>query len=232
MRRFVGIPGGLALLALLALSACNGGDGARPLYAELALNAQDIIARNAAERAQASRPPVTRAALNTLEGSFIEVTLERTGQQAYLAATAVRTDESPGEIVQWRTGDNVTLTTRAGVLIATRGLGGHLISSDVTVDGARGGPAGSGARILFIRTGDVEEVALTMACDVSDMGRSAITIVEQVHQVRHLRERCEAADGGRVTYDYWIDSREPIIWQAREWAGPHIGYMKIRRVTR
>ena len=232
MRRFFRMPTALALLALLGLGACNGGDGARPLYAELALNTQEIIARNAARRAGASRPAVSRAVLDTLPGSFIEVTLERTGQLAYLGANAVRLDESPGEIVQWRTEDNVTLTTRAGVLIATRGLGGHLVSADVTVDGRRGGPAGSGARTLYIRTGDLAEVALPMACDLSDRGRTAITIVERVHQVRHLRESCEVPGGGRVIYDYWIDSREPIIWQAREWAGPHIGYMRIRRVTR
>lgn len=222
----------LGALALLALVACNGGGGERPIFVEMAVTAQGIIARNAAERAQAARPPMTRAILDTLEGSFVEVTLERTGQLAYLAANAVRFDESPGEIVQWRTSDDVTLTTRGGVLIATRGLGGHLISADVAVNGARGGPAGESARTLYIRTGDIEVAALPLACEVSEKGRTAITIVERVHQVRYVVERCEAAGGGEVTYEYWIDSRDPIIWQAREWAGPHIGYLRIRRVTR
>ena len=222
----------LAGLVLLTLAACSGGDREGSVFVELAANTQEIVARKAADRAQAARPPVTRAVLDTLEGSFVEVTLERTGQRAYLAANAVRFDASPGEIVQWRTEDDVTLTTRGGVLIATRGLGGHLVSADVAVDGARGGPAGAGGRTLFVRTGDLEEATLPLTCDVKDQGRTAISIIEQVHQVRYVVERCEAADGGQVTYEYWIDSRDPIIWQAREWAGPHIGYLKIRRVTR
>lgn len=220
------------LIAMLVLTGCSGGTGNRPLFAELAVSAQDIIARNAAARAQAAQPQITRAALDTLDGSFVEVTLERTGQVAFLAATHVRFDESPGEIVQWRTSDDVTLTTRAGVLIATRGLGGHLISADIAVDGTRGGPAGAGGRTLYIRTGVLEERPLPMTCELSDLGATAITIVERVHQVRYLRERCEAVSGGEVTYEYWVDSRDPIIWQAREWAGPHIGYLRIRRVTR
>lgn len=223
-----------AVLAVLVLAACSGGTTSTPLFSQIAQTTQASIATNAARRAAVGQPGPTRAQLDQLDGSFVEVYLERRNLRAYLNARAVRFDTSPGEIVQWRTQDDVTLTTRAGVLIATRGLGGHLMSSDVSVDGARGGPSigsdGAGARVMYVRTGAFEEVALSFTCQLEDQGNTNITIIERAYSVRYVRERCEMGDGSAFTNEYWIDSRRPIVWDSRQWGGPDIGYFRIRRV--
>lgn len=229
MRRRFLLPAPALLLALL-LGGCSGGTGTERLYPQIFAAAQTSIALSRSRRAAAARPALTRAGLDTVEGSFIEATLERSGITAYLFASAVRFDALPGEIVQWRTEDNVTLTTRSGMLTATRGLGGDIISSELNA-GSGAGPAGPGEKALYIRTGDLDEVRLSMACGLEDLGAVRLEIVERFHPVRHLRERCVAAGGGQVVNDYWIESRRNIVWQSRQWAGPHIGYLRIRRLT-
>lgn len=216
-----------ALALLLALSGCSGGTRSDPLYPQILAAAQTTLTQGRAQRAAAARPPLTRAVLDEIEGSYIEVTLERSGLFAYLFVSTTR----PGGVVQWRTEDDVTLTMRQGVLIATRGLGGDLVSSAVATAPDRLGPAGGGERVMFIRTGDLEERRLGLACALQDLGPATITIVEQAQATRHLQERCTTPDGGEIVNDYWTDARQGLVWQSRQWAGPHIGYLRIRRLT-
>jgi hypothetical protein len=213
----------------LALSGCSGGTGTQPLFPQLAAATLSTITTKRAQRAE--RPALTRAVLDTLDGSFMEVTLERSGILAYLFVSVVRQDDLPGQIVQWRTEDNITLTTRNDVLIATRGFGGDMMSSAVQVADGVPGPASGGEKLHMIRTGDLEEVPLVLACDLENLGPEPIEIVELVHPTTHMRETCLAPDGGRVTNDYWVDSRAGIVWQSVQWAGPHVGYVKMRRLT-
>lgn len=219
----------LGALALL-LSACAGGNEERPTQVQLLETARASRAQRQAQKAQAQRPPLTRAALDTVEVSAIEVTLERRDIFAYLFVETERRDDSPGRITVWRTEDDITVATRNGVVIATRGLGGDILSSSVQVAGDAPGPSGSGERVLMIRALDNQEVALAMTCEVEDLGPEPVEIVELVHPARHLRERCEGG-GGAVTNDYWVESRTGIVWQSRQWAGPVIGYMRLRRLT-
>lgn len=223
---------GLALF--LGLAACSGGDG------EPTRNMQIITASREYIRSRLSSKPlpvVTRAALDTLQGSFIEAVLERNGQLAYLYVSARRRDDWPGEIVVWRTEDNITLALRGGVLVATRGLGGDLLSSDARVRDSVPGPAGSGARRQQFRALDNKEVGLALACELTDLGEQTIEIVGARHATRHLRERCEAdsgaggISGGVIINEYWIDSRRNLVWQSRQWAGPETGYLRLRRLT-
>lgn len=219
----------LAALAL-ALAACSGGNEERPTQLQVFEASRAAIAQRRAQKAQVARPPLTRAALDTVDVSAIEVTLERRDIFAYLIIQTERRDDAPGTIMVWRSEDNATVATRNGVVIATRGLGGDILSSSVQVSGDAPGPSGGGERIMMIRALDNKEVALPMTCDLEDLGPEPVEIVELVHRTRHLRERCEGG-GGAVVNDYWVDSHSGIVWQSRQWAGPYIGYMRLRRLT-
>ena len=35
---------------------------------------------------------------------------------------------------------------------------------------------------------------------------------------------------GRVVNDYWADPHRGIMWMSRQWAGPDVGYLRIRRL--
>ena len=219
------------VILALALAGCSSNPDQAPLYEQLFAVGKNAVAAGRARRQPVERPPLTRAALNTVKVSSLEVTLERRDQTAYLFVSADRRDDSPGRITVWRTEDNVSLALRNGVLIATRGLGGDLVSSVVRVSGDRPGPAGSGEKQHFVRTGDIEEQTLVLACDLVDMGPDTIVIVERAHPTRHVQERCSGASG-QVVNDYWVDPRAGIVWQSRQWAGPHIGYLRFRRLTK
>ena len=218
-----------AVLGLVLLGGCSQG----PEEPSLELEVMQLVRQRVSSigrAAPAERPPLTRAALDTVEGAYIEVTLENSGVFAYLSQQQVRRDGSPGQIVSWRSEDNVTLTLRSGVLIATRGRGGDILSASAPVTSGRVGPASGGARRYHIRGLDNQTQSLALACSLMDLGAETVEIVEQRHATRHLQERCEGA-GGVVVNDYWVDSRSGRVWQSRQWAGPTIGYLRIRQLT-
>lgn len=228
-----------ALGMTLALAACSGGDAVPSLQLEVINAGRAAIAAKTAPKT--TRPPLTRAVLNTLDGAFVEATLERRDQLAYLYVSAQRRDAHPGLITVWRAEDNGTLVMRNGVLVATQGLGGDILSSSVQVAGTAPGPSASGEKILTIRALDNKSVRLALACELSDLGPAPIEIIGQRHATRHLRETCEggvaadqsgrAGQSGKVVYDYWVDPHNGVVWQSRQWAGPTIGYVRLRQLT-
>ena len=222
------------LLGLALLAGCGNRDGDNPLELQVATAVRTAIANRKAVKT----PVPTRATLDQIKGALLEVTLERRDQRAYLYVSAERQDSAPGRIVVWRTGDNVTLAMRNGVLFATRGLGGDILSGRVQVAGTLPGPSGGGEKSFDIRAQDNKAVHLSLACNVADLGAQTIEIIDRLHPTRHIRETCEggqAGDGtgrtGQVVNDYWIDPRAGLVWQSRQWAGPEVGYLFIRQVT-
>lgn len=226
--------GTLAGLAALVLASCTEGpDSETAITVSLSAVGQAVRSATAAPAGQ--RPPLTRAALNTLDGEFLEAEIEKSGAKDFLFVAADRRDDRPGRIVVWRTGNDVTLAVRDGVLIATRGLGNDVLSSDadVMVSALRRRATTTGARRYRFSGLDNKAVALEMACAIENLGRETVIIVERRHVTDHLRETCESGGprGGRVVNDYWIDSAGSTVWASRQWAGPNIGYVKMHQLT-
>ena len=238
MRRRALIPAQiLALLLTTILAGCSGGDEVPSLELELIKAGQTAIAARTAPKVD--RPPLTRAALNTVKGAHIEAIFERRDQLAYFHVDAIRRDRDPGQIVVWRSDDDVTLTMRNGVLIATRGLRNDILSASAQLSGDTPGPVRGGARTFHIRALDNKARRLSLVCDLVDLGPETIEIVETRYATHHLRETCEggvsgaAADRpGQIINDYWVDPRAGLVWQSRQWAGPGIGYLRVRHLTR
>ena len=219
----------LFLCALLALAGCAGGTAPVPLELELVRAGQASVAGRAAGRAP--KPSVSRATLDRLGEPVLEVTLERRDQLAYLTVDAVRRDAGPGRVTVWRTQDNITVALRSGMLIATRGLGGDILSSEVQVSGVRPGPASGGAQVHMIRSLDTRAVRLSLACELEDLGPVQLEVVGRRHATNHVRQRCDATGGGQVVNEFWIEPAAGLVRQSRQWAGPHIGYLRIRRLA-
>ncbi len=219
----------LATLGLvLTLAACSGGTDAPPVELQLVNSVRGVIQSRVAGKPAVS--PLTRTLLDEQDVSYLEVVSERRDLTAYLTIGAERHDSGPGRITVWRTADNVSLAMRNGVLIATRGLGGDILSSQVPVRGNEPGPATGGERTYRILARDNKAVRVVLACDRVDLGPETIEIVERRYPTRHLQERCTASDGD-VINDYWVDSRAGLVWQSRQWAGPYVGYLRTRRLT-
>ena len=219
--------------ALMALAGCSGGKDADPTQLQLFKAARASVGQIAGGGGEVPvRPTLTRAALDQVAQPVLEVTVEARGDRAFLFRTLERTDSDPGRIEQWRTEDAaVTISLRNDMLIATRGLRGDLLSSAVQVAEGSPGPAGGGAQLQMIRNLDFRETALVLSCELVDLGPETIEIVERRHATRHLQQRCEGG-GGRVVNDYWTDARAGLVWQSRQWAGPHLGYLRMRRLVK
>ncbi|MGV6849297.1 MAG: YjbF family lipoprotein [Marinibacterium sp.] len=237
-RQRIAVAGPLALAGLLALTACTSESDGTPDTTSAAVRAAQVFAGGFARETAPEPVPLTRAVLDTIDGEFIEAMVEKTGSRAFLYISGerrgARAGDEGGRLLVWRTENAVSLTTRDGVLTATRGLGNDMISGTsgaIRASLAARAP-GQGARLQIYSALDNKAVRLDLACEIADLGRETITIVERRHVTDHFRETCEAAAGGGVVVnEYWIDSAGPIVWQSRQWAGPYIGYVQIRQVT-
>lgn len=224
MKRLV-LSGAVALL----LAACSSGTEEAPLQAQVFANTRDLIRQRVAP-SDTGLPPVTRAQLDALSAPALEVTAEKRAVAAYLQVNGERDEGAAGQITVWRTGDNATLTLRNGVLVGTRGLGGDILSAQVQVAGARPGPARGGAHVLLLRGGDAAARRMPLVCDLADLGPETIEIVQRRYPTRHLQQHC-SGPGGTVSNDYWIEERAGVVRQSRQWAGPELGYLRIRQLA-
>lgn len=219
----------LAVAAALLLVGCSRG----PEKTQAELEVLQAVADQFSRRRNPPPEPVklTRALLDEQTQAYIEVVIENRDAKAYLTRALERRDSSPGAIEVWRTQDSVSVSLRAGMVIATRGLGGGLLSAQVPAADDVPGPARGGARRYAVRDKGNGHTVLEMACSLQDLGPAAVEIVETVHPARHLQERCEGG-GGVVVNDYWVDSRpgRSRVWQSRQWAGPETGYLRIRQL--
>lgn len=223
----------LCMGAVLALAAaCAKGPEDTPLEVEIGEVIREQI-RLRTGKSQAPQPPVlTRALLDTITEPHVEVVIEDADLRDYVTLQLARTDDLPGRIEVWRTVDNITFSFRDGLLIATRGLRGTLLSATVPADGAGAmGPASGGARSYRFRGDDEGSFTVNLACELQDLGAVSLEIVERFYDVRHLQESCTGSEGGRIVNDYWVDSRTGRLWQSRQWAGPSLGYIRFRQVV-
>ncbi len=217
-----------ALVPVLMLMGCAGGNEVAPLQVEIFRAGQQSIAAKRAGAAAKPRP-MTRSRIEALNLTVMEVTIENRDVVGYVTLNAERNDTLPGRVNVWRTTDNISLAMRNGVLISTRGFGGDLQSSTVQVANSRLGPS-PGAMVQMIRALDDREVRFALECDVVDLGVETIEVLEYKYSTRHVQQHC-VASSGQVINDYWIDTNGSMIWQSRQWAGPTIGYLHFRRLT-
>ncbi|NVK12647.1 MAG: YjbF family lipoprotein [Rhodobacteraceae bacterium] len=221
-----------ALLAsALLLGGCARGPEEKPGELEVLQAVGEQISRRRKPAPPAAT--LTRALLDQQPQNYIEVAIENRDAKAYLTRVLERRDSHPGTIEVWRTQDNVSLAFRQGMVIATRGLGGGLLSAEVPAAEGVGGPARGGARRYTLRADGNGQRVVNMACRLHDLGPETVEIVEITRSVRHLQEYCEGA-GGVVVNDYWVDSRpgRALVWQSRQWAGAETGYVRIRHLQR
>lgn len=225
----------LAPAALLAIALVLAGCARGPEKSSAELEVAKAVGQYVLRRRNPPPPPaqLTRALLDRETQPYLEATIENRDAKAYLIRSFSRSDDHPGRIEVWRTQDNVSLALRQGMVTATRGLGGGLLSASVPAAAGQAGPVRGGARTYVLRDKGNGQTRLTLACSLHDLGPEPVKIVELTHPTRRLQERCEGA-GGVVVNDYWIDSRpgHSQVWQSRQWAGPEVGYIRIRQLWR
>jgi len=223
----------MTLLALITLASCTKGPEEASGAIELGRSIRALIQER---RAGPAAPlQINRAFLEQFPQPHLEVIVEQSDLTGYLGLVLARQDDLPGEITTWSAADNSALAFRNGMLIATRGLPGNLISASVPVQEGTAGPAHGGQRRYYLRSGNNQEQVVTLACKITDLGPQQLEIYDRIYRTRHLQEHCEGrGETGRKTVvlnDYWVDSQNKKVWKSRQWAGPEIGYLRIRDLS-
>ncbi|WP_420569048.1 YjbF family lipoprotein [Thalassovita sp.] len=163
---------------------------------------------------------VTRAQLDQVTSPLIAASLTGPGTFATLAPVGVN-----GDVVTWRSADQITLSLKQGVIVATRGLGQDLMAADV--EGTLRMIAGASEPYTRIQTyldGEYQTQFRAFTCRTEGSAPEQIEIVEQTHQTRRIEESC-FSPGTRIANTFWVDAGG-TIWKSRQWIGPGLGYME------
>lgn len=154
------------------------------------------------------------------------VLMERSGQFAVSSIYGVN-----GQNVTWVSPDLKSMTLRSGMLTATRGFGGDLMSVE---DG------GAARLIAEVKPGFVtktyrflngldETTRLVVDCRISVGGTDQVESGEISTAARVVTERCTSGSTFDVSNTYWIDSQGRMV-QSMQWAGASTGNIVFRRL--
>lgn len=221
-----------AVLALSLLAACAQGPEKAPLELEIMQVLRDQVALRINAKNKPEPPVLTRALLDATTEPYIEVVVEEGDLRDFVPLQQRRSDDLPGEIEIWQTVDNITFAFRDGMLISTRGLRGGMLSAQAPADGqGPQGPASGGERSYTFRGDDQGSYKVKLACELRNLGAEVLEIVERSYPTQHLQEYCVARDGAVVLNDYWVDDHTARVLKSRQWAGPQIGYLRLRQLV-
>lgn len=224
---------GMALIAVLALAACaSGGREVKrsPLLTAGTSLANAVKARTAPAGPQKGKVTVTRNLLDRTPGEVLQVIPDITGLQDFLMLVGRRSDGTPGKVEVWQSTDNAQIILREGVLVGTKGLGGDMRSAQAaTTIAGFDGQGGGGERLITLARLDGTAQTVPFSCDVTQLGREVIQIVDQRVATHHLREDCAYGET-RFTNEYWVETDTGRMRRSRQWAGPNYGYMAIERL--
>ena len=215
--------------AMLVFAGCAEG---RDTEFSSASETRSLADRLSGQRPEPTPTPhLTPEMIAELKTPTLEVALERSGARALLSPYSDRPDLGSGLVRVWRSADGSQIVLRNGVLIATRGLGSDLesVRSNAMIRAIAGHAPVSFQHRLFVLTGGTDTERIDLGCDMQRAGVERIAIVDQSINTVHLRADCRFGVQP-VTYDFWVDPQRSTIWQSRQWAGPSLGYIRMRKL--
>lgn len=225
----------LALAALLAASACAVDDEDREGLAAIGAFGQTVRDRLAGE-APAS-PEIDRALLARagITERFLLVRLE-SGVTAGLTPIAA----NRGRLV-WSTEDDVTITARGGIVAATRGLGGDLLSAgtEPLLLALAGGRGARYRRTLRRLDGLGRILVQPYDCTLTLGPMETVAVLGRAHATRRSTEECrplaDAPEGtpANVAPEPFVNVYnvgDGTIWTSRQYVGPAVGHLVMERV--
>ncbi len=225
----------LILACGLALGGCgsdnsNGTDDIDLVRSAGSTLLNKVRAGTAGANAPAIRVVVTRALLDETPGEVMEVVPELTGLQDFLSLIETRRDSTPGKIEVWKSSDNRQVIMREGVLVGTKGLGGDMRSAEAAAAIAGfDGQGGGGQRLITLDRQDGTAQTVSFSCDMTQLGRETIQIVDQRVSTFHMREDC-IYNKTSIRNDYWVETAGGRMRKSRQWAGLRYGYINFTRL--
>lgn len=203
------------LAALLVASCGNDKEALRPKDTIVSA-IQAFRNRNA----PAEQVGLSRALLAQVETPVQLVTLEKPIRQALVAKVA----QNNG-VETWSTESNETISTKGGVLIATRGLGDDLMSATaIGGEPLRAGGSQYVRRYTHLNGLD-QTVVRDFSCSTASNGSETIEIVEKSFPSIKTTERCTSGAMQFVNVYWWGGNGE--LLRSNQWISPVIGHILI-----
>jgi hypothetical protein len=213
----------LALAALAALAAC-GNQTDQGVFLKKVSSGE---LKKSGQAGAASPEQIAAAVQASLDGTDLPVALAVIeGRNATAILTRI---EQNGDYDTWGTPDRRTVTTRGGIVTATRGLGNDLMSSNTGTSLAMISrrKSGSTTRVMRHLDGENKTVELVLDCQYAKAGSKQLTAGELKNvAVTQMTENCSS---GATSFSnlYMVDGRGRPL-QSRQWLSPTSGYIVIQ----
>ena len=213
------------LMGLATLTACSNSSDFTKGEIEIIPLIRDVVqAQTTSEKFVDARKLVTRDKIDAsgMEVLFVELESGKNGTSIKYPGKNI------GEV--WLGVDGTTLTFKNGQLIATRGLGGDLMSSEGEFPKFQ---LYSG-NLKYIKTqnflsDDNQTTSVTYSCTAAvESARKAITIFDKTFLVQRAVETCNAGDA-RIENEYFFE-RNGIVRRSRQYHSPALGYIFFERL--
>lgn len=211
----------LLLALLIGLAACgDSADDVRVLRDSLS-----ALTERFGPPGPDLRTAFTPQALAETETAFFA---EREGPrpaQAILFRQAI-----DGDVETWQTLESVMLTLRQGVMIGTRGVGGDLMTAEVTevLAGIRG-DVSQALRVHRRLGGENQLIIESFVCNYSRGPGTTTDPLLGARPALVVVEDCIDSDGQQFENRYWIEAGG-VIRQSYQWIGPQVGSVTLVRV--
>ena len=221
---------GLVALACLSLAACSNRPNNDLSTTDMAKGTLATIFKK--EGVKTSDP-------NALAQQAASILANTSGQVILLAIssrdamTVMQEIERNGPYVTFGSSDRRSITLKAGIVTATRGLGNDLLSSDVDAVSAiiRARKVGKAYRVNRYLDGENITVALDPYCQVKPDGNGQVALGEVHTSTTRMLESCIAdKDEFRDTTfqnSYQVSPGGRIV-QSRQWVSPLNEYIRIQ----
>lgn len=137
------------------------------------------------------------------------------------------------DVESWISASNVSLDFKSGLLIGSRGLGGDLMSADVTQPIAMilAGQEGFSKRFHSYLNGEDQIVTRSYVCEIKSRGARDVDLGKAIVSTRLIQEKCR---NGSQSFQnlYWVDLRRQSIAQSRQWLSDDVGGIALRNILR
>jgi hypothetical protein len=209
---------------LISLGACSsdkfqGADG----FTFVKSMAQNKLAAKNQSPPENPLATLTRSQLAGFSGPLILAHLET--NNAYSSLSSVGTN---GNATTFITPDQISLTLNNGVLIASRGLGGDLLSSDAssTLSALKRKDSDGFKRIHRRLDAEDHIISEVFDCILKQGATEKIEVVEKTYIVDTYLESCKN-ETHEFQNSYSISRKDGNIIVSRQWISPSIRYINL-----
>lgn len=156
-------------------------------------------------------------------------------QQLNAAANFVQISRSDRGVRTWITGNGLSVSTKNGMIVGTRGFGGDLLAADASESAAivRARKSGYAKRFMTQLNGDDQADIQAFQCQISNQGNWPLDLNGKIISTTLMQEDCKG--GGRAFRNlYWVGGTgaHTGVLQSRQWINETLGALISQRANR